>query len=296
MSNFFLVSKSAVIQIDEKVSIARKNGNIILENDKSKHVLTCRLDPKKTSANGKGVFVNDLELNLSSVLEMKVGDSLKIDSDEFKLYDNAEEVEKIKPRHERRRYKRPKNAYSLVNFINFYSAPPWALILYTSAFIVTVFRFFLHPPVTGPENLKFLIDYYNSNIIVKGAMMLVLVYIFSLAHSFLMYIYFNRNALRQFVISLSYIIALPVLIWWIYFPLGEAKSYLTIRHATHNPPEKNVAILSLLQSMDNKKKITSAYEFINDNLTTDENRESLKDDYLKNIDLIEKEIEGRSKD
>lgn len=289
---FFLVSKALVIDIRDKMSFARKHGNLILKIDKESHSLSCLIESGKKEANTQGVEVNGVNLILDQAVFAKVGDVIKIENDEYKVYDDEEEVNKVKPFHERRRYKRPKNAYGLINFLNFYSAPPITLGLYLTSIGIALGYFIMNLRVEAPAELEFLQNFYNEKVLIAGIKATVFTYLLCLSYSFLMYVHFNRNALRRFLLSTLFLLMIPSFLFWSYYPFIQIRTYLETRNSILKPSIQRSSILNAVELVKSKNRLTDSYEYIVLNLTPETKVLALKSDYEKNQSSIDMMLKG----
>lgn len=195
------------------------------------------------------------------------------------------------PKHNRRRYKRPNNAYEWTNFVNFYGAFPWTKAIYLCTFLLTGYFFFSQTRVEGPETLSFLIDYHNSNVVILGILSLLGTYLICLAHGFSLYLYFNRRAARQFVSTVAFLFIYFGFIYWVYRPFKEIRAYTNGRAFIQSEKvNKNFhGILSLINSKDDMK---SALKFMRTQLPPHQS-EVLKQDYEMNKAIVDQELKGK---
>jgi hypothetical protein len=290
---FYLVYQEKVIEFDGRIAIARKDGNVILQFDQVSGILQCSVEDKSKTKSGivRDVTINNIEISYSMNLPLEVGEVLRVNGEEYKLFDNFNEAEKVIPKWNRRRNKRPRNAYAPINFVNFYCVPKWALGLYFCVLLFTLSKFIPGFHNEAPAHLNFLADAYNQRIITNSIQLIVLGWGLCLLHSFLMYLYFNRNAIRRFFISSVFIISSLLSIHLISRPLVEIHNYLKKRESLqdlkYHPLVKTINYRKSL--IEYKSGLTNAFEEIASGLSMN-NQKVLREDLESNIKKIDKEL------
>lgn len=289
---YYFIFQDSLITIDGKMIIARPEGNVIVKYSKEVNSLICFIDKNVKTANvpknRTKVTVNGVELVEDSI-QLKVGDLLTVGSENYKLYDDFLEAEKMVPKHNRRKYRRPKNAYALSNFVNFYCAPPWALCLYFLVLLYTLSRYLPSFYLQAPKEIEFLEIKYNESVLPNLLLAVGLWWALSLGHSFLMYLYFNRNATRKSFIASAYTVVALFLLYSISLPLIRIRSYVEKREnillLKESAPDKTINHLKRLT--EDKVVLTDSFNRLRPEFS-DSDAEVLTKDFeatMKRIDL-----------
>ena len=119
--------------------------------------------------------------------------------------------------------------------------------------------------------------------------MVVLVWLVSFIHSFLLYVYFNRSPLRKGISLAVYFALLFSSIDFAHGPLSEIKSYAKNRQLIESMEFNGKAILHLKMVTSLEKKYSASFKQIKDQLNF-EQREILQADYKSMTRKIDSEI------
>jgi hypothetical protein len=293
---YYFVFQDTVIPVDGSMIIARVQGNVIIKYDHQESCLICYIDKNNTSQKSvvtkiqNQVLINEQLLD-GGIKQIKFGDTLKVDGSEYKLYETYEEAYSKVSKHNRRKYKRPKNAYALSNFLNFYCAPPWALSFYFGMFIILLFKYLPNLSLVTPEELGFIGTIYKENILTDFLIAAALVWVSCLLHSFFMYMYFNRNAVRKSAATFTFLCATISLMFLMSSSLRQIKKYVEIRSNIWNRQqpltEKSINIIKNL--FEEKSDILKSYEVIKPMLAEAE-LVALKKDLDRNVKKLDSDI------
>jgi hypothetical protein len=295
--SFFLARKDMLLKITTKTIIGRSAGDIVLEDDTLLSSSHCEINPRlleifiKDLNSTNGTFVNNQKIFPESEVRLNVGDSVKIGSFEYILYDNADEAKKVLPPRERRKNPRPENLYSPINLVNFFSASRPFQILYVSILVATIASVGLNMHVGSPlpQNLEFLGKYYTDNIVLSGAKLAFLVWFLSIAHAYLMVLWFNRNPLRMISALVLYLVAVFYIVDFKYGPLGGIKLYAQERHSLETMKPNDKAIIQLKVLTDHKKNLGDGFVKMK-KVIHSELHDLIKEDHKKQMAKIDVEI------
>lgn len=288
----FLASKKTVIKVEERLSIARKEGNLILDFN-SNHLLECSFENKEVRTAENAIYINNVELEPNTVKELHLHDVLKINGEEYTIFDDTTEIQSLFPKSDRRKRKRPKNAYAPINFVNFYCAPPWALVIYFSLFGYALSRFVFKMHLNVPDHLSFLGHTYNQRILTEGLKLVGITWLFCLLHSLFMYLYFNRNPLRRTFITALLIIASIASVNQIFRPLEKIKTYVLSRELIQQYEPHERAIVGVMQLIDSKYEIVNSYGFLHTTLAQNDQK-VFQEDFESNMKKIQSHLKGKS--
>ena len=294
---FFLVSKEFVIKVDRKITIGRSKGEIILEDDTLLSEAHCEVEIEnlhfyvKDLYSTNGVYHNRAKIEPGVRLLVNTGDILKIGAEEYTVYDSEETVKEV-TKTNRRKHPRPASAFSIINLLNFYSAPVWTRVIYGLLILAAVTSSFLnmHLDIPVPSELSFLTKLYNDQILVGSLKMVFMVWAACIIHSFAIYVYFNRNPLRQIGSFIVFGVVLFNLVDFRDGPLGGVRRYVTERDAIQNLQFNEKAIVHLKNVVEHQNQITKAHKFTQKRLPEEE-QVILKADFDLNVTRINEEME-----
>lgn len=298
---FYFLHNNSIIEIDSEIVLARSEGNVIAKFDYELEVAICFIDKNQSfvsnpnKANNNRLSINGKGIKIGEVFHLKNGDKIIVGNAEYDFFDNFEEAERNIQKFERRRYKRPKNAYALSNFLNFYCAPPWALGLYLFIFLFSLSRYVPKIYIEAPPHLNFLALSYNRNIQGNMISTLVITWLLCLLHSFLMYLYFNRNSMRKLVLVSAFFVLTTGLVFNITRPLIQIRRYIEIRELIwnhqHYSGEKSIHHIKKL--IDLKDGLINVYDDLRFKFS-DEEQEILKVDFQESLKTVENEINDQN--
>lgn len=287
----YLVKNENLITIEDRVVIARKEGNVSIKLDTQTKIWEC-------IPSGKPIFVDGAEIAPGFAAPLHSGSILKISDDEYKVFSSREEAESIIPKLSRRKNKRPKHPYDPLNFVHFFAAPPWALGIYAALFAMALTRFLPKIKISSQvsEELNFLVENYNAQSLSTTMWLIVLTYVTCLLHSFLMYVYFNRTAGRRFVGAVGLCLFTVLGIYQTSKNLKEIDTYLSVREAVlskHTQPEE-MAINHMKKYVGFRASMTDAFDTILPSVPT-EQQPALVNDFSENMALIDAELKSELK-
>lgn len=278
-----------ILVIEDNAVLARKQGNVLLKVDQSTGLL-CRVEESKNSQECP-VYINSVEIEYGKPILLNVGDSVKFGREDFKLFNDLQEAQKTIPKASRRKYKRPANAYAPINFVNFYCAPPWALYLYVGLILCSLGSFIYRFDLVSPDHLNFLVEVYKKNIVTNCILIVGFTWFLCLIHSFAMYLYFNRNPLRQTLCTTILLIIVSCSVFWFGRPLRAIHGYVTARSKLLNhkivPTDKIINKLKTL--LEYKQKLIDSYAVIGPGLSAEEG-DILKTDFESNLAKVDLEL------
>jgi hypothetical protein len=294
---FFLVNKDQVIKVDRKLTLGRTEGDIVFESDHLLSSVHCELNPMlmemyiKDLESTNGVYVNRQKIFAGSEVKLSPGDLITIGSLDYTLYDSEKKYKTDFPPFDRRKTSRPENLYSPQNLMTFFSAPALFKISYFLMIVLAGISFSLNLrlEIPLPPELSFLDRFYSDQIVFSGIKMIVLVWLVSFIHSFLLYVYFNRSPLRKGISLAVYFALLFSSIDFAHGPLSEIKSYAKNRRLIESIEFNGKAILHLKMITRLEKKYSASFRKIKDQLNF-EQRDILQADYKSMIRKIDSEM------
>lgn len=298
---FFLVSKDFVIKVDNKLTIGRTKGEIILEDDTLLSHAHCEVEIDnllfyvKDLYSTNGVFLNRVRIEPGVRILLKTGDIVKIGTDEYTVYDSEETVKEV-TKTNRRQHARPESPYSVMNLLNFYSAPIWTRAVYGVLILAAIVSSFMnmHLDIPVPAELSFLTKLYNEQILTSSLKMVFMVWGACIIHAFALYAYFNRNPLRQIGSFIVFSVVLFNLVDLRDGPLGGVRRYVTERDQIQNLQFNEKAIVHLKNVVEHQNQLKKAHKFTRKRLPEEE-QVILKADFESNITRINEEMEKINK-
>jgi hypothetical protein len=294
---FFLVNKDQVIKVDKKLTMGRTQGDIIFESDHLLSSIHCELNPMlmemfiKDLESTNGVYVNRQKIFSGSEVKLSPGDIITIGSLDYILYDSEVKYKTDFPPVDRRKTPRPENHYTPRNLITFFSASSMFKIIYFLMIVLAGISFSLNLrlEIPLPPQLSFLDRSYSDQIIFSGIKMVVLVWLMSFIHSYLLYVYFNRTPLRKGLSLAVYFLLLFSSIDFAHGPLSEIKSYAKNRQLIESLEFNGKAILHLKMITSLEKKYSASFRKIKNQMNF-EQRDILQADYKNMTRKIDSEI------
>lgn len=263
----FLASEKLTIKIDKPMTVGRSQGDVIIEDDELLSAIHCEINPMmldlyiKDLGSSNGVFVNKQKIFPNQDVKLKAGDEVGFGSHRFIFIDDEEELKKRFPNGERRKFARASKLWAPINFLNFFYAPNYWKAFYFVVILLTIRSFVgnAHLESPLPAELQFLSRLYHEQIFVSGVKVTFFVWAFSLVHSFMLSIYFNRNILRKIASFSVYVVVLGFAVNFIDGPMWNIKAYIESREAIKSDKSDEKSIVRLKKILDNKEVLRKAY-------------------------------------